>query len=115
MTESNHSIPNYLALSLVPWLPNWFYWINSSPVCGVWSVQAVAKLECLFQGPVILNRLGRAGGGEDFGDQMIFGEGRGISRRQQIIRRTLCGIIRLLQSLIRESVNFKKVNIRSPL
>lgn len=55
------------------------------------------------------------GGGEDFGDQMIFGEGRGISRRQQIIRRTLCGIIRLLQSLIRESVNFKKVNIRSPL
>ena len=58
---------------------------------------------------------GRAGGGEDFGDQMIFGEGRGISRHQQIIRRTLCGIIRLLQSLIRESVNFKKVNIRSPL
>ena len=72
-----------------------------------------------FRDQLFLNRLGRAGGraggGEDFGDQMIFGEGRGISRRQQIIRRTLCGIIRLLQSLIRESVNFKKVNIRSPL
>lgn len=37
VTESNHSIPNYLVLSLVPWAPSWFYWINSSLVCGVWS------------------------------------------------------------------------------
>ena len=37
VTESNHSIPNYLVLSLVPWLPSWFYWINSSLLCGVWS------------------------------------------------------------------------------